>query len=601
MLKSFIKTRFGTPTLYVENQPIAAIAYTTYFTERSCCEDFIKAGYKIFFVNASFTSLPINSLRTGFTPFRIGIYENDSSPDYSEFEDEVEKILSVCHDAIIFPRLYVSMPKSWVAENAQECILTNKGGLRESLFSEKFRKDAEKLIIRFINRAKASNYADRIGGWQICGGQTQEWFHHDYLGSLSPAALSQYSEWIKKNYGNAEAHLPEKSDYDFKDDGVNKDENSRRYALFCNEKVAESVDFFASVIKRETEFSQVVGTFYGYLYENNGTVLFGTHGLSNIIDSPNLDFFSSPNAYIENRRFGIDWADMIPVDSLVFHGKLPFIECDIRTYLTKAIQDVRPGEYPDDIYRGQNGKSLWIGPPSRELSLCAIRKSFAHQLTKKAAVWWFDMWGGWYDDPLLMGELEKMKNIYDADLERSDFSYPEAEVAFFADEQAYANFLNDSPQLSSIPQTRTLMGNTGAPYRTLMVEDAEKLIGSFKAAIFPFPIPSERGKSAIAACKRQGIPYLCASMEHYPLSFEEIKDFLIANEIHLYSEENDVVYLGNGYVGLHSDKGGPKKLRLPSSFRITAIFGADFKSQITDVIEFEFQDNGTALFSLSIP
>ena len=90
-------------------------------------------------------------------------------------------------------------------------------------------------------------------------------------------------------------------------------------------------------------------------------------------------------------------------------------------------------------------------------------------------------------------------------------------------------------------------------------------------------------------------------MEHYPLSFEEIKDFLIANGVHLYSEENDVVYLGNGYVGLHSDKGGIKKLRLPSEFKVTAIFGADYNANITDVIEFELKDNATALFALSMP
>ena len=109
MLKSEIKIKNGNPCLYIDDQPTAAMAYTTYFEERSRCADFAGIGCRLFFVNASFTALPINSFATGFSPFRVGVFEDINSPDYSEFEREVHRILTACPDAVIFPRIYVSM------------------------------------------------------------------------------------------------------------------------------------------------------------------------------------------------------------------------------------------------------------------------------------------------------------------------------------------------------------------------------------------------------------------------------------------------------------------------------------------------------------
>ena len=192
MLKSEIKCINHKITLLINNKPTSAMAYTTYFEERSACAAFADAGYRIFFVNASFTTLPINSAFTGFSPFRVGIFEDMEHPDYSEFEREVYRILSACPDAVIFPRINVSMPKWWVREHPDDCILTAKGGYREALFSNAFREDGAKLLVRFIRHVKQSDYAHRIGGWQICGGMTQEWFHHDLNGSLGKCAEESF-------------------------------------------------------------------------------------------------------------------------------------------------------------------------------------------------------------------------------------------------------------------------------------------------------------------------------------------------------------------------------------------------------------------------
>ena len=598
MHKSEIRQIKNTPTLFIDGVPTTAMAYTTYFEERSNCADFVNIGYRLFFVNASFTTLPINSASTGFSPFRVGVFENEETPDYSEFEREVYRILDAAPDAVIFPRIYVSMPKQWILSHPDDVTLTQKGGYREILFSESFRKDAAKLLERFIKHIKSSDYAYSIGGWQICGGQTQEWFHHDLFGSLCEASKYPYKRWLVEKYGDSEAALPEKNEYIYSGKGENTNENAIRYSLFCNEEVAKSIDHFAKIIKENTDYSQIVGVFYGYSFESCDTALLGSHALQCLIDSQNVDFFSSPNSYQGNRKFGIDWVDMMPVHSIKLHGKLCFIECDVRTHLTRAIQDVRPGEYADHLYRTDTGDTLWVGPPTVELSREALRKCFAHQAANGSAIWWFDMWGGWYDDPILMKELLDMKNIY-SNKSINEVNSPTKEVVFFADERGYARLFNASPQLNGIHQTRLAMGNTGVPYDIYTVEDAESILGNYKVAVFPMPTSSEAGNKAKKLCGKMGIPYLSATTDHCALTIAELKDFYKSHGIHFYSEENDVVYLGNGYIGLHSSIAGRKRLILPEHHSISAIFGANTFETINGSIEFDLKENQTALFFIS--
>ena len=598
MLKSQIQIKNGTPRLYIDGRETPAMAYTTYFGERARYEDFLWAGYRIFFVNASFTSLPINSAATGFTPFRVGVFENENE-DYSEFESGVEKILSLCPDAVIFPRLFVSMPKSWIASHPEETVLTEKGGLREMLFSEVYRHDGGELLHRFISHVKSAPYAHRIGGWQICGGQTQEWFHHDGDGSLCENAGKYFARYVESHYGETDAVLPKKEDYLSDGKAENTDENARRYAEFSSVEVAKTLDFFAKTVKDHTGGEQIVGAFYGYSFEGPyDSVLSGSYALRYLLRSKNLDFFSSPNAYVGGRAFGMDWADMIPVDSVKHNGKLAFIECDIRTYLTKSIQECRPGEFPDDMYRADDGSSLWVGPPTKELSLFALRKCFAHQITKDCAVWWFDMWGGWFADPLLMEALADMKTVY-AEKDEKGLADCAPEVAFFADEQAYASMFSRSVQMRGVVETRTALGKAGIPFDSVMVEDAEALLPRYKAAIFPFSVPSEAGKKAMALCEQMGIPYLCPSPDACSLTAEALRAFLEKSGAHSYADLHEVVYLGQGFIGLHSEKAGKKTLRLSRPMRVRAVYGADVSEALTKTIEFELKENATALFSLS--
>ncbi len=592
MLKSKIAFVNNKPFIEINGNLHAPLAYTTYFDECGEWSDFIKNGYKIFFVNISFTDLPINNI-TGFSPFIKGVFETEV-PDFSDFDDIVKGIISECHDALIFPRINISMPRKWVNENPYETVETLNGGPRESLFSKKFRHDGAELLKKLLVHIRSADYNKRIAGYQLCGGTTQEWIHHDLLGSYSETGMKMFSEWCFEKHGINNIKAPEKEDFN---KGVLTEE-TQKYYEFCNEEITRTINHFARVTKEVINNEQIVGVFYGY----NAFVcdcLWGLHGLAHIIDSPYIDFFSSPCCYDCNRALGFDWGDMIPADSLRLHNKLYFVECDIRTNLTGRMQDSRPGKYPEDIYQlydEKGNKTAWCGPDTLELSISAIRKAFAHQVTKSSGIWWFDMWGGWYHNSEIMKELQSLQKIYNATLSDKTENALSAEVALFIDENAYRNLPRGNGLLNMVNHYRVKMGTSGIPFDIYMVEDAQRVISKYKAVIFTAPKPSEAGKKAIDICKKLNIPFISAEDDNSFPTTEEIKNKLISFGIHCYSNDGCVVYSGNGLLGVHTVTTAETKIALPQKIKIKALCGMELDNAEANSLTLNLPIHSTVIF-----
>ena len=100
-------------------------------------------------------------------------------------------------------------------------------------------------------------------------------------------------------------------------------------------------------------------------------------------------------------------------------------------------------------------------------------------------------------------------------------------------------------------------------------------------------------------CKREGIPYLSATDTHHTLTYGEIRSFLKACGVHLYTDAPNVIYLGCGYLGLHSGTGGNMTVKLPRALRVSPVFGADVDETVTDTLSFSLPECSTALFKIS--
>ncbi len=588
MPSSHIEFINGKPFVSVNGDLHYPLAYTTYFEECGEFSDFVNSGYRMFFVNVSFFDLPINNT-SGFSPFLTGVFEG-AEPDYSEFDGRVREILSLCPDALIFPRINITMPRKWIAENPEECVET-PSGMRESLYSEKFLCDGGELLVTLVSHIRNADYSDRIAGYQLCGGTTQEWFHHDLKGSFSEKSLQKFRIWMEERYNVTD--VPDFTKEDF--GKAEFPESVKYFGEFSCEMAAKTVEHFTRVLKEYIHGEQLVGVFYGYNVFLND-VLWGHHGLRFIIDSPYIDFFSSPCGYDDGRRLGIDWSDMLPTASLKAHNKLYFVECDIRTYLTRRMQDSRPGRYPEDILlqTDNNGnKTVWSGPETKELSLSAIRKAFAHQLTKGSGIWWFDMWGGWYHDDDIMNELRKMKDIAQSSRNKKSDGYPKAETVVFIDEKAYFK-----ERCHSVNIIRSNMSNSGIPFDFCMTEDAEKVIDNYKTAIFTAPISSDTGENAKKLCEALNVPYMETSPEKPYFTESELREFLVSTGVHCYNSDGNIIYCGNGYLGIIAVKDGNVKIDLPRKYKIESLLGADFFESEADCIRLYMKQFDTAVFEL---
>ena len=292
---------------------------------------------------------------------------------------------------------------------------------------------------------------------------------------------------------------------------------------------------------------------------------------------------------------------MLTAKSVKEHGKLYFVECDIRTHLTKRLHESRPGRYRNGIYElfDNNGnKTVWCGPDTPGLSLSAIRKAFAHQLTEASGIWWFDMWGGWYHDEAIMSEMAKMREIAESAKHKNTASLPKAQTVLFIDEKAYINNPEGSELCHSASHTRVRMGNSGIPFDLCLTEDAERVLSDYRAAVFTAPLPTESGKAAVELCKKLGIPYIQTSEEKPFWGVDELRDFLVSSGVHCYNADGNVIYCGEGFLGVHSVSGGEVKISLPQKYKIRPLLGADIGECEADTLTLNMQKFDTAVFEL---
>ena len=592
MKESKIILKNGNPCLCIGDEEFPACAYITYFEERNEYEAFSHAGFKIYSVSISLASQPINT-RSGFMPYEKGVFDVKGKVDFSSVDNTIKKILSVCSNAYIFPRIYVCMPEWWIDENPEETVPVPHDKRRESLYSDKFREDASAMIKILVEHFKTFDEADHIFGYQISGGNTQEWFHLDLNGSYCDYTLPYFNRYLKNKYQDITplTKLPDiekiKTSVDL------QDKYTTEYLRFASEEVATTIDILCKATKEAVDYKQIVGVFYGYTAEVADS-LWGTHALNDILYSENIDFISSPNSYMDIRALGVDWPDMLPVDSIKLHGKMCFMESDIRTFLSKSPGECRKGSDPYSCYTND----VWKGPATDRLSVYAIRKSLARQLTHKHGLWWFDMFGHWYATDTMMQEMEVSLKLYEQSLVDTPLEF-EPQVALILDEKIYSQIGQKHPAYLSGSLIIKSLGYTSIPYKFYLMDDFDKINwenSSFKAVVFGISSDNAKLQKAIERLSSLEIASLCMTATKPLYTPDELIEFFKAADVFIFNDSKDVCYLGNGYAALHAVSDGKKEIKFPMLVKCTNI--ESNQSSVTDCLKFECTKHETQIFKI---
>ena len=540
-LTSHVEMLGGVPTLFVNNKPCYEPAYMTYLPEKARFDSFCKIGVHLYSTCVYFGSGTINPRTNLPIPMHDGIFEDPNKPDFTIADEVIAQIIREDPQAMIFPRVSIAPPPWWEKSHPEELLDNFRNprfpDLRVCFASKLWWEYTAECLKTFCDHYENSPFQDHLVGYQLSCGATQEWFAFDDNGGFGLRMREAFEAW----------------------QGEDKEDESAMYR-FASEVTADTIAFMAKKVKEYTNNRVVVGAFYGYTLEPPAKGF--THcGVSKLLQCKDLDFLCSPMSYMESRRPGIDHANMTLLDSILLHGKLYFTECDERTFISKY-----PGESGVPVQEGTYREALWLGPPA-PIGRHVLRNDFARCLTHGTNFWWFDMWGGWYEYPSYMQDMQEEIAIMEQsakDENRGNI----AEVAVLMDEKSLC-YLEDK---STIPSdTRIPLGSAGAPYAMYEMADYEAVKDKYSVFIVIEPYETKRAKGVKAEILAEGKKLLVVSQPK--ATVDMFYDFYRESGVHLYCHDKKVVHVNENYISVHNDeKAGEVILYLPRARKAIPMF-----------------------------
>lgn len=537
MLTSEIINKNGYPQLCINGEIHDGLAYITYLTENNCYIDFAKAGFCLFSVPVFFGFNHLNEY-SGLDVFKKGIFDEDE-PDFSLFDADIKQILDACPNAYIFPRVNVSLSREWELQNLDELCAPYPDGTpsRTSFASDKWAEEVKCEIRAFIAHIKKSRYASHIVGYQVAGGNTEEWLPFDREKGISgKRATEKFAKYVETK-------------------GIEASEPA--FYRFYSELVADRIIEFSSLIKCLIDRRLIVGTFYGYTL-NCPYRSYGHHALLKILESEEIDFICSPVCYSNNREVGRDHPYMTALTSIKHHGKLYFSENDTRTHLSRAVNDM-------EWYN----KPIWFGP-DEETSCEVIKMHAARALIKGHAAWWFDMWGGWFANDTYMALLKDIRNLFE-----KNASFPmhsTTQTAVFVDEESYARISDTSVTRKVCSHIREALGKMGAPYDIYLSADAPSVVDCYKAIISLVPIETEFSKNVKKFAEQKNCAYIEITTDNYDIPPSELRAFLQSAGVWVYCERDAVIYANSRFIFLHTAEDGEYTLNVKDAGKLVDVF-----------------------------
>ncbi|NUQ64850.1 MAG: beta-galactosidase [Pirellulales bacterium] len=430
--------------------------------------------------------------------------------EYSEFDRYFAAILDVDPDAYFLPHVGVTGPLWWQQRHPEEMCQFEDGSKGPTSFaSQRWRQEMGDDLRKLIAYLRQAPYADRILGYIFYNGYTAEWqmwgTWQESRDDYSEPAVRAFRKFLADRYGTdqrlreawadpavtlAAAAMPDAARRRPGGPRVLRDPKSERQAVdfyeFISNMDADAILHFARITREATEGRALVGTYYAYLTAHGINQQDSGHlAARRVFDSPDIDLLLSPPNYAY-RGPGETSTFMSATDSFRLRGKLWFDESDHRTHLTD------PG--------AGYGRADTL-----EETLGVFWREFAEVLTKRAAVSWFDMSGGWLSHPKLLADMGRAREIMRASLpERKPFA---AEIGVFVDPRSFywmrptmANAALDLNQVVTMPQS-------GAPWDFCLLEDiGESWMPNYKFYVFlnAFYIDKAQREAIHARLRRNG-------------------------------------------------------------------------------------------------
>ncbi|MCP4593206.1 MAG: hypothetical protein GY842_20915 [bacterium] len=613
-----MRDHHGVPSLFIDNVPRAPFAYMSYLGEKAWYQEAAEAGIHLYCFPAYLGDRGINS-NSGIGPFRPGIWRGPTEFDFSSIRKDFAKILSADPEALVIIRFHLDPPTWWDKAHPDACCLLPDGATFRQCFASPIWRDATQEALRHcLSWLLGSEYAHHLIGIHVAAGGTEEWFYHFRGGfhDRSPARTEAFRQWLGETYPSDAAlkqawRDPNVTLQTARPADISGDERPKRWRdpsqeretldtfRFHAQTMADNIAIFCRLVKEASKGRLLTGAFYGYHYFVTDPKR-GHGALHKLLECPDLDYLSSPNAY--RRVVGEDWPPMVAINSVQLHGKLWMAENDTRTSITTLLKDRAPQVCPP----GKYADGVWLGPPDIETSVALLWKNTGRMLACGYGGWWFDMWGGWFSDPALLDILSKTQKLW-RDNPPHIIPAMEPQVCVVVDEELCFHDASFGSLTEEILSNRYTLAKTGAPYDLYLRQDLPALDLQRYQVLWLLGIPQLQKAEfeQLRATKKAGITVLWTdtkgtqtqlpnkARQRTPGKFRwtpaELRDLWRQAGVHLYCDSDDVLYAGRGWLCLHSVPGGKRQIRLP------------FRARVTDPATREVIHSDVSAFTVDLP
>lgn len=595
----------------IDGRIVVPSAYMTYITDNAEYDGFYNAGCRMFGLCVYVGDNPVNEESGGLAPFEKGIWVDEETFDFSEFEHNLKKIICNKDDVYVLLRINLNMPKWWRKKYPEELVLFNNGKkAMQSVFSEQWIKDSCRFLKKLNSFIQNSPYKSKVIGWQVAAMHTEEWISpvsDDVCDDFSLPCRIAFQSYLQKKYGNIttvnESWSANYENFEgveipscIERQGWREEKKSdylktkiRDYYEFYNNGYADAIIKLLKYVKKIHNGDILTGSFYGYIAQLNCER--GHCAIEKLLDCPELDYFASPFAYIKQRAKAIDWSYHAPMDTIRENGKMWFLEADVRTHLTKPPYKSAPYLLTEKTNKKCYKIPVWQPLKNEKDSINNILRSFSKILISGNAFWWFDMWGGWYNSERIMQLMSKLYGLYSDEFYLKTKSV--SKIAVVLDSKT-TYYVNDEKFYSSVLGQIIELGFLGAPYELYLKSQVlYENLKNYKIVIYTCPNAFDtNGAELIKKLERSGTKVLFTGNNPLNASnFEsEIYDrkqlFNLANEcgVHVFSYGN-IVYANDRFISVTATKTGVVEITTPNDCEFYSVAeGESYKTMNKKIV-----------------
>lgn len=490
------------PRLFVDGKETVPLFYkspSAYKLQRAQFKDFANAGVRVYFI-------PYFLGRGVYQTQPIGGWIGKDKVDFSELKEILWQVLRADPHGYIMLDLYTDPYVDWGAEHPDDVVTNEKGqkaivtahDLRwggqpqkttgsyaerygQSYVSAQLRTDTTKVLLELDQYIKNSLPGKAVIGYYLNGGDDAQMFYWGdrtrQLTDYSKAGVAAFRDWLKARYGDNAALQKawSRPDVTFETAEVPSGERRLKSTFFLDPKIEQDIidynrfhsegtvdtrNIYAEALRKAHGTPIVIGGYYA-----GPTVGIPSQRATGYqLKSGQMDLLTSVTGYFATRLPGGPGKAHQAWNSLSLHDTIGVAEEDFRSWKTTPL-----GSYTNP----ETGYQFLARAENAEDSNAIIRRDTGHMLANGQGAWWYDMDGGWFNDPSIMKAIKESTNAFTKDF--ADNAATRADVAVFVDEYSFdcINRQNTWNYQNAISEQIRQLNSSGVPYHLYLQSDID--------------------------------------------------------------------------------------------------------------------------------